>query len=259
MRALLLLFLLLATFRATAHEFHLCVDANDWPPYTHPDRDGQLQWLVRQAAARQGDSVTFVALPWLRCESNLLAGDLDGLVGEPWSVRSRDKFEFPLTAGKADPGRAAAGIDLVLAHRTDSPLAWKEGTLTGLQGKVAYVQGNYEIAARLDALGIPNSDDYRSDAQIIKALMAGHITAAVLFPEAARRVADSPEYNGEIVVLTPPFTRIFYYVAFSKTVYAENREAIERLWRGLAELRAGAVDPAGGDGLTSPRTNGEHS
>jgi len=259
MRALLLLFLLMVTFGAAAREFRLCVDANDWPPYTYPDRDGQLQQLVRQAAARRGDSVTFVALPWLRCESTLLAGGLDGLVGEPWSVRSRDKFAFPLTAGGADTGRALAGIDLALVRRAESPASWDGRTLTGLQGKVAYVQGNYEIAARLDALGIPNSDDYRSDDHIVKALMTGRTNAAILFPEAARRVAEAPEYKNRIVVLTPPFTRIFYYVAFAKAVYADDREAIESLWRALAELRAGAVDPSGGGGVSSPSTNGEHS
>jgi len=76
MRALLLIFLLMVTSCAAAHEFHLCVDANDWSPYTHPDRDGQTQMLVREAAARQGDSVTFVALPWLRCEAMLTLADL---------------------------------------------------------------------------------------------------------------------------------------------------------------------------------------
>jgi polar amino acid transport system substrate-binding protein len=259
MRALLLLFVLMVTSGAAAHEFHLCVDANDWSPYTHPDRDGQTQRLVREAAARQGDSVTFVALPWLRCEAMLLAGSLDGLVGEPWSSLSRDKFDFPLAAGSADSGRAVAAIDVMLVVRTDTPVVWDGRTLTGVQGKVAYVQGDYEIAARLDALGIPNSDEYRSDTQIGKALMAGRINAAILFPGAARRVVESPDYRGKIAVLSLPFARIFYYLAFAKTVYADNREEVERLWRTLAELRAGTVDPSGADELSSHETNGEHS
>jgi polar amino acid transport system substrate-binding protein len=257
MRTLLLLIALMLCSGAVARDFRICVDANDWPPYTHPDRDGDLQSLVRQAAARQGDSITFVALPWLRCESVLLGNGLDGLLGEPWSARSQDKFAFPLIEGRADTSRAAAGIEVVLARRADSPAVWDGHTLTGLQGTVAYVQGDHEIAARLDALGIPNSDDYHSDAQTLKALLAGQTNVAILFPDAARRAAEAPEYKGKITVMTPPFGLIYYYLAFAKPVYAANREAIERLWRTVAEIRVGQVDPVDGGGIVSPRTNGE--
>lgn len=239
MRALLLLSVLMLTSAAAARDFRLCVDANDWAPYTHPDHDGTLQMLVRQAAARQGDSVTFVALPWLRCEANLNAGSLDGLLGEPWSAVSRDKFAFPLKEGKADTSRAVAGIDIVLLNRVEDPVVWNGRSLMGLQGKAAYVQGNYEIEARLDALGIANSDEYRSNAQIVKALLAGRTNVAALFVDAAQSLAESDDYRGKLAVLAPPLAHISYYVAFSPPFYAGNREAVEGLWRSVAELRVG--------------------
>jgi hypothetical protein len=162
-------------------------------------------------------------------------------------------FAFMLTCG------ASARDFRICVDANDWALCTRDGDLqTPVRPAVAR-QGDYEIAARLEALGIPDNDEYRSDENILKALLAGRANVAVLFPNAARRAAESLEYQGKVEVMTPPFGRIFYYIAFAKPVYEANREAIERLWRIVAEMRAGAIDPGDGGRIVSPRTNGEHS
>lgn len=243
MRVLLLLFVLLLSGGASAREFRLCVDSNEWPPYTYPDHDGLLQRLVRNAAARRGDSVTFVALPWLRCEAMPAAMRLDGLVGAPGTMSERQHFVFPAAAGRIDPKRALAEVEVVLVRRTDSPVAWDGRSLRGLRGRVLYAQGYGEIAARLQALGIPSSDDYRADGPIIKALLAGRANVAALYAEAARRHAEAGDYGGRIAIMSPALGHFLYYAAFAKGVYEADPEAVESLWRAVAELRAAQIDP----------------
>lgn len=251
MRVLLLLFVLLLSGGASAREFRLCVDSNEWPPYTYPDHDGLLQRLVRAAAARRGDSVTFVALPWLRCEAMAASAQLDGLVGVPDTAAEREHYVFPLSDGKIDPKRALAGVEVVLVRRTDIPAAWDGRTLRGLRGRVLYAQGYGEIAARLQALGIPSSDDYRSDGPIIKALLAGRANVAATYAEAARRHDEAGDYEGRIAVMSPALGHFLYYAAFTKSLYEADPEAVESLWRVVAELRAAPVDPSHPDTLLS--------
>jgi len=251
MRVLLLLFVLLLSGVASARDFRLCVDSNEWPPYTYPDHDGVLQRLVREAAARHGDSVTFVALPWLRCESMAASARLDGLVGVPDTTAERRYFVYPMASGKVDELRSLADVEVVLVRRVDSPAAWDGRKLSGLQGKVLYAQGYGEIAARLQALGIPSSDDYRADAPIIKALLAGRANVAATYAEAARRHITAGDYEGRIEILSPALGHFRYYVAFAKSVYAADPAAAENLWRAVAELRAAPVDPSHPDALLS--------
>ena len=51
---------------AEARNLTVCVSQNPLPPLTYPDREGSAQTLVRRAVEQQGDSVSFVAAPWVR-------------------------------------------------------------------------------------------------------------------------------------------------------------------------------------------------
>jgi hypothetical protein len=238
MRApILALMLLFASAAAPARDYRLCVDSNDWASYTHPDRDGSLQILVRKAMARQGDSVRFIPLPWLRCEAMAERGAVDGLVGVPGIAAMQGRFAFPLAHGVIDIGRAPLAVDIVLVRDAASPVQWDGHRLTGLKNKVAYVQGYDEIGERLDQLGIPHSDDYHSDEQDVKALMLGRINVFATYAESAALLLENPDYRNKLVVLDPPLCRVYYFVAFSKRLYAADSGRIETLWRTIADLR----------------------
>lgn len=240
MRApILALMLLFACGAAPARDYHLCVDSNDWATYTHPDRDGTVQVLIRKALARQGDTVLFTPLPWRRCEAMAEKGAVDGLVGVPAAAAALERFAFPLAHGLVDRTRSVAEADIVLLRRADSAVTWDGHRLAGLKDKVAYVQGYDEIGERLDALGIPRSSEYRSDAQNLKALMLGRTNVIATYAESATLLMQAPDYRGKLVLLEPPIGRIYYFVAFSKSVYAADRDRIEALWRSVAELRDG--------------------
>jgi polar amino acid transport system substrate-binding protein len=239
MRAILPLLLLILASAASAREFRLCVDANEWAPYTYPDHDGLLQRRVRDAATHQGDSVSFVALPWLRCEAMVLSGSIDGVLALPGLASKREQFALPLSQGRVDEARAAGRGELVLVRRADSEIQWDGQHLAGLRGKVAYALGYDGIAARLDELGIPNSCDYRSDAQNVLALLAGRTNVIAIYAENAAALAEMAAYKDKVAILTPPLGHISFYLAFNKAFYALEQDRVERLWSGLSGLRDG--------------------
>ena len=247
MRALFMILLLLLAGEASAGEFTVCVDDNDWGVYTYPDREGSLQALVRAAAARMGSEVRFAAYPWRRCELMAEKGEVDGLLAVPWTDISKERFAFPMKDGKADPARAAAMVDLVLLRRADSPVSWDGKTLRGLDGKVAHVQGYVELGGALDALGIPNSDDYKSDLLDVRAMLAGRTNVIATYAESADMLMVMPLLAGRIVRMGPPFAHLAYYVAFGRNVHAVRHDEIDALWREIAELRRG--DGYAGTGL----------
>ena len=237
MRAVLCLLLLTLAGTAAARDLHFCVDANDWAPYTYPDHDGILQRRVREAVSHQGDSVTFTALPWLRCEAMVESGALDAVLAVPNLPAKRERFAFPQAQGGVDETRAVGVGDLLLMRRADGAARWDGQHLTGLQGKVAYVLGYDGVEAKLDELGIPNSGDYRSDTQDVMALVAGRVSVIAVWAENGAALAEMPAYRDKVVLLSPPLGRISYYLAFNKAFYAAERDRVERLWAGLSELR----------------------
>lgn len=109
MKRTCLLLLLIATTLARANTLALCVDANDWVPYTYPRRDGTLQVLAKMAAIRLGESVSFVALPWLRCQKSVESGMLQGMVATSDTDYAVTTFALPRlhgATGALDPSRA---------------------------------------------------------------------------------------------------------------------------------------------------------
>jgi polar amino acid transport system substrate-binding protein len=231
------LLLLSSLTAAQASDFKVCVDANDWPPYTYATREGTLQILVRMAMAEQGGKVYFTALPWRRCEMEVEKGTIDAALGMPPTAASLARFAFPRSGGRPDTARSVAVTDIVLLRRAGSPVAWDGQHLSGFVGSVLYPQGYEEIQSRLAELGIPCTDDYHSDEQNLRALLAGRSTVMATYIEQARRLAVDPQYGGRIEILAPPLLRYDYYLAFGLGAYGAATTVVERLWGDLAKIR----------------------
>jgi len=239
-RKFLILLLTLACQAVHAGDWTICVDSNDWGVYTYPDHDGSLQTLVRSAAEQLGSEVHYVAYPWRRCELMAEKGEVDGLLAVPWTALSRNRFVFPMREARADTAEAVAVVDLVFLQRAGGKASWDGQTLHGLTGRVAHVQGYAELGGALDALGIPTSDDYKSDMLDVRALLSGRINLIATYADSADLLMTMPDLSGRLARVGPPFARLAYYVAFGKDVYGARRSEIDALWREIAGKRHGS-------------------
>jgi polar amino acid transport system substrate-binding protein len=241
-RYLLFLWIFLAA-PVLGAELRVCVDSNDWSPYTFATHDGTLQTLLRMAAAQEGNSIQFEALPWRRCEMEVEKGAVDALLGAAPTQFTLKKFAFPLANGALDLSRSVAEVDVVLLKKKTDPVAWDGTTLSGLKGGVAYVPAYDEIEERLKELGIPADASFGSDEQNAKAILAGRGNVMASYRDSARLLLLRPEFGDQIEMLDRPIGRCSYYLAFGHPFCQEHGDACDRLWRDIAEIRRRGAAP----------------
>ncbi len=222
-------------------EMRLCVDSNDWPPYTFARKEGISQVLVRMAAARHGNQVRFSAVPWRRCEKEVERGRFAGMLGATPTPRSLQHEAFPMKDGAFDESRALNTAEIILLHRAGSIVVWDGNTLRGLQGKVVYVLAYDEIEVRLAELGISGDGSLETNEQNAKAVLSGRTNVMATYRGDAVHLLANPEFAGKLEMIERPLGRYAYYLAFNKRFYQSDPDEVERLWDDIKAMRN---DPA---------------
>ena len=227
---------------ARALDLALCVDKNDWAPYTFAARDGTLQVLARMAAARGGDKIGFVALPWKRCQAEVAAGKLQGMVGAADIDDALHLYAYPHLNGRLDSSRALQSTSIVLVRRTGSSVGWDGNVITGLKGPVLYVLGYDDVADHLRQRGLNLVDGGANNNELnADKIMAGRASMMAIYDNDARLLVARPEYRGKLEILAPPLGVNDYYLAFNRHYYDSHSEQVERFWTDMRSLRQSAA------------------
>jgi len=240
MRRAYLLLLLLATTLARADALTLCVDANDWAPYTYAHRDGTLQVLVKMAAIQLGDTVSFVALPWLRCQKSVENGDLQGMVATSDTCYALNTFALPHANGAVDTGRALGSGAIVLLRRVGSHAQWDGQRLRGQRGAVLYVFGYSDVGRHLEAIGVDSNNAASSNEQNARKVLAGRADVMAIYLGDVNALLARPEFAGRLEVMQPALGDSQYYLAINQSYYAAHRANIEQLWNQIGLVRNSA-------------------
>jgi len=237
MRYLLTLLLSLYGPCALAHEWRICVDLNEWVPYTYPYRDGTLQILVKMTATRLGQQVSIVPLPWRRCQSEVAAGHQDGMLAVAANDYNLASFIFPRRGNEVDTSRAVVNAPFVLLRRSGSDVSWDGHQIRGLQGPVLYPHGYVDIAARLAQLGIAGESSATTNEQNAKKLLAGRAQLMVIYQGDAQKLLALSEFTGLLEQLPEPLGASLSYLAVGKDFYLRNSALQEQFWNELLQTR----------------------
>ncbi len=219
-----------------AADLLLCVDSNEWAPYTYPDREGSVQRLLRLAGQRAGHKVEFVARPWTRCEREVELGQLQGAVGASSTPQALQRLAFPRRGGEVDSSRALVTTPMVLLRRVGSTVQWDGRRITGLQGPVLYVMGYDDVEHRLQALGIPSDGGGSTNEMNARKLLAGRGDLLVTYEHDAQRLMRLAPFAGRLERLPQAFGQYHYYLAVNVEFYEQHRQAMERLWDAVKAL-----------------------
>lgn len=236
MRPLLLLWLLPCALRAAP--VTLCVDGNDWPPYTLARGEGRLQVLVREAAHEAGLTVRYVALPWRRCMAEVQSGALQGAVGQPATAWGRERFAFPMRDGEVDPARALVATSLVFLRPAGEAVRWDGRRVVGLRGPVLHSRGYDDAQELLQRHRLPADDGGSSTEINARKLLAGRSNLMVTYREDARRLLADPEFAQRLEVLPRPLGQYRYYLVFNLEYRREHPRTVERWWNAVRRLRS---------------------
>ncbi|GAB3257904.1 substrate-binding periplasmic protein [Chitinimonas naiadis] len=217
-----------------ANELKICVDSNEWAPYTYPNRDGTLQTLVRMTASRLGHKVILTALPWRRCQTDVETGRQDGMLAVATTDYALANFSFPRRGPAIDTARAVVSAPYVLLRKTGSLAYWNGRQIVGLQGPVLYPHGYADIAARLKQLAVAGESGATTNEQNARKILAGRAELMAVYLGDANRLLAMPEFAGTLEALPEPLGESLSYLAVGKSFYAQNTAAMEQFWTELS-------------------------
>ena len=220
-----------------AHALTLCYeDARNTLGNTS-DRQAQNYHLVMQAAAKSGEQVKLLPLPWKRCLSQVAKGLVDGALDASYTEERAAFAAYPTTAdGKPDPKRRIWAGGYSLYKLKTSAAGWDGQNFTHLTGPVG-LQLGYSIGDDLKRLGVPVAE-FSGDAEVmLKRLTAGQVPLVALLTDEGDALLEDPALSGVVEGIQPAFSQKPYFVIFHKRYYADHQKNVEGFWSHLATVR----------------------
>lgn len=220
-----------------AHALTLCYeDARNTLGNTS-DRQAQNYHLVMQAAAKSGEQVKLLPLPWKRCLSQVAKGLVDGALDASYTEERAAFAAYPTTAdGKPDPKRRIWAGGYSLYKLKTSAVHWDGQHFTHLTGPVG-LQLGYSIGDDLKRLGVPVAE-FSGDAEVLlKRLTEGHVPLVALLTDAGDALLEDPALSGVVEGIQPAFSQKPYFVIFHKRYYVDHHKAVEGFWANIATVR----------------------
>lgn len=216
----------------------VCIPSNPFPPLTFIDHEGQGQWLVRKAVERQGDTVAFASVPWVRCTEGTANGIYDAAM--PPSATFLPTLAFPMIGDHADPGKAVGSVTLVVLRRIGTKADWDGKTFSSLTTPVLFNKGIVTVRDKLAKLGVQGDEGAHANESLLRKLLAGRGELLVMNSQAAAEELTDPEFRGKLEILPVPFLSFTLYIAFNRNFQAADPAYVDAIWNEIGRLRASA-------------------
>ena len=201
------------------------------------DRQAQNYHLVMQAAAKSGERVKLMPLPWKRCLSQVAKGLVDGALDASYTEERAAFAAYPTTAdGKPDPKRRLWAGGYSLYKLKTSAAGWDGQNFTHLTGPIG-LQLGYSIGDDLKRLGVPIREFSGDAGVLLKWLTAGHVPLVALLTDEGDALLEDPVLAATIEGIQPAFSQKPYFVIFHKRYYADRQKAVESFWTHIATVR----------------------
>ncbi|MES2299195.1 MAG: hypothetical protein V4582_19275 [Pseudomonadota bacterium] len=215
---------------------NVCIPVNPFPPLTFPSHEGQGQWLVRKAIERQGDTVQFLAVPWLRCTEGAANGTYDAAM--PPSAIFAATLAFPTAeGGQIDPLQSVGEVSLSVVRRIGSKADWNGKAFSDLSRPVMFNRGIVSIKEKLAKLGTPGDDSAHANESLMRKLLVGRGELLVMNTQAAQAEIAEEEYRGKLEILPAPFLTFTLYLAFNPRFQSSNAAFTKAVWAEIGHLR----------------------
>ena len=224
--------LLLAVEAAFAETLRFCHDEEEGATWREPDQQQQgVSFLVmRRLEVLAGVRFELVGRSWKRCLAELQANRWDGAFAVSFKPSRMAFGVFPMKGGEPDPALRLRTDGYSLFRLRGSPVSWDGRQFSNLQGMIG-AQSGYSIVDQLKQAGVGVDDSSRNMESILRKLLAGRLDgAALLTGDGMLTIAARSEFDGTIERVEPPLVTKPYYLIFSKALYANRPELVQRLW-----------------------------
>lgn len=242
MIARVLLSLVLLALASHAHAnpvLHLCQDDVDVYPWHITNGQGLSNLMLEMVSKRLGQPIEIESMPWKRCLALVEKNQMDGAVAASFRPERMAIGAYPLSGpDKADASRRMSDETYVFFVRKDDPQApaWN-GKQLGPISKPVAAQLGYSAVGLLRERGIAVDDSDKRPDLLLRKLLLGQVSAAVLNARQGEQLLKDPAFAGKIIRLEPPLQTREGYLLISHDFARQYPEVTRRVWDEIAKVR----------------------
>ncbi len=222
----------------------VCVPENPMPPFVYTDHEGEVQALVREAVAQQGDSAQFVHVPWKRCRKGLQTGAYMAAMPMAATAQDQQDFSFPQKRGSVDERLRLGDLSIGVVTRAGSPVDWDGHAFTGLNSPVLVLPAQMLARSKLAAMDVAEDAQAVHATSLLHMLVAGRRDAAVLPMSTVEQAMASGEAPSGLKLFPQPLTKAPVFLSFNRSFTQTHPGYAQRVWDGYARLNTTHGRPA---------------
>lgn len=204
-------------------------------PDSDPTAPGVSVELLREAAAAAGVEIQFERMPWARCLKSLQRGEVDAIFNASFKEERLEAGVYPMVGGKPDPSRRITTLAYMLYRLKGGPVTWDGKTIGGLGDSPVGAQAGYSVIEDLTRMGV-KPEESADTVTNFKKLSSQRIRAVAQLEASGDAALAGGDFPAIEKVRQPLVTKD-YFLMFSHQYYGANKDAAERLWSKLAEIR----------------------
>ncbi len=232
-----LLFVSLLRYGPTwAQELVVCFSDIAVPPYSYPDKEGQLQYLLRKASARLQLRMRFVYEPRLRCINKVKHGTYPMLAIASPETSLVETFAFPMREDKVDTGLAFSLVDAIFVTTTGSKATWDGKRLSGVMRPLIVRAGLPALNTIMEKASLSYVPVTGSIEQIGEMLLKDRAEVALMRGFDFEALVGRPEFRGKLRGLAPRIDPAPLFVVANKEFAAEHVDMMQAIWREIAAI-----------------------
>ena len=235
------LLLLAASSAMAAEPIRLCQDEIEGEPWRKKDRSGLNMVMLGMVESRLSLKFSVENMPWKRCLTMLEQGKFDGVIAASYREERKTIGIYPATTDGHTPdrNRRMSGEDFYFYKLKTGSFSWDGSLITNANKPVGAQQG-YSAVALLKGKGILVDDRHRLPEQLMRKVVLGHNSAALLSAGEGDKWLDNTKFNASLEKVSPPFYQSNGYLLFSHQFYEAQRPTAEKIWDSIASVRTSA-------------------
>ena len=207
----------------------------------HPRSPGIEIELYRRVAARLKLQLEMVRMPWKRCHTEVQQGRVDGIFPASFKPERMALGVYPMRDGQVDPSRKSRDSAYFLYVHKTAPLGWDGKRFVNLDlmdRKTIGVPLGWSIASDLRRMDIDLLEKPRP-ADLLQILNRGGLAGVVCLDTVTDTyIAQEPNRFTEIRKTYPAVAKKAYYLLLSHPFVSRNPVLAERIWDGIAAIKA---------------------
>ncbi|WP_158970612.1 ABC transporter substrate-binding protein [Paraglaciecola sp. L3A3] len=232
-------------------KIELCIENNDYKPYLQAGPNGQdnvegiLIDIVVKSAQQADLQVKFVRFPWLRCQSLVKSGELQGLLLMIKTPERQTEFafpddpqymyqnEYPIIVKKNGPFDTVETNTPSIFYQDNSLNinTYRTRVVSGLSAPFGYVA--YQFLQQQNLLS-PVNADLKTAAKLIE---NGRLDGYVIARSFADAFVKQPDVSEKLSVTSGFVLKSNVYAPFNLDYYQKNKTIVSAFWQALHENR----------------------